>query len=292
MSVDPPRFTVVIPAYNESGYLAATLASLARQDFPSGYEVLVVDNASTDGTGDLAERHGARVVRQPQPGVCAARQRGTEEARGEIVVSTDADTVHPQDWLTRLDRAFRSRPDAVAVAGPCRYLDPPWWAAVFPPLYFATVALVHARLGRILYVTATNLAFVRSEFPGYDTTLHQGGDEVDFLRRLQARGTVVWDRHNPVHTSSRRMDQGLLHTLVVSYGYHYALSYVLNRVTSRTVLGRAPAIRRVDAARVRRRRTRWRLAFAGVLAGLLALRRRAVLGRLLRPARVPSTDVG
>ena len=136
-AADPVRLSVVVPAFDEEAYLPATLASLARQHVPGGFEVLVVDNASTDGTAALAARHGARVVREETPGVCAARQRGTEEARGAIVVSTDADTVHPDGWLARLAAALRRRRRLVAVAGPCRYPDPPWWARIFPPLWFA-----------------------------------------------------------------------------------------------------------------------------------------------------------
>ena len=269
---DHPRFSVVVPAYNEAGYVEAALRSLQQQQpVPGGHEVIVVDNNSTDDTADVAARWGARVVHESQPGVCAARQRGSSVARGEIVVSTDADTVHPADWLARLDATFRAQPDAVAVAGPCRYQDPPWWAAVFPPLWFAAVALSYLCFGRIFYVTATNLAFRRAAFPGYDTSLTQGGDEVDFLRRLRRRGRVVWDARNPVLTSSRRMDQGLLYTLVVSFGYYYALSYVLNRVSSRTVLGAAPAIRQQHIGLVRRRRMRWRIALSAVVVGLVGV---------------------
>lgn len=268
-----PRFSVVIPAYNEAGYLEATLESLRQQDFTGSYEVIVVDNNSTDDTATVAAGLGATVVPEPRAGVCWARQRGTLAARGEIVVSTDADTVHPRDWLTRLDARFRNHPEAIAVAGPCRYVDPLWWAAVFPRLYFWSIGVGARLTGRLFYLTATNLAFRRESFPGYDTTLTQGGDEVDFLRRLQARGRVVWDAQNPVWTSSRRMDQGLLHTLLVSYGYHYALNLGLNRLMSRAVLGAAPAIRHQDAALVRRRRRRWQVGSATAVLGLVALKR-------------------
>lgn len=268
-----PRFSVVIPAYNEAGYLEATLESLRRQDFAGSYEVIVVDNNSSDDTAVVAERLGATVLREPRPGVCWARQRGTLVARGEIVVSTDADTVHPRDWLTRLDARFRSHPDAIAVAGPCRYQDPLWWAALFPWLWFTAIAVVARLTGRLVYLTATNVAFPRDRFPGYNTNLTQGGDEFDFLRRLQSRGRIVWDAGNPVLTSSRRMDQGLLHTLVVSYGYHYALSLGLNRWTSRSVLGPAPAIRREHAHLVRRRRRNWQAGFVTGVLGAVALRR-------------------
>lgn len=262
---------MVIPAYDEADYLPATLASLAEQDCPGGFEVIVVDNGSSDATAAVAEQAGARVLHQPQRGVCAARQLGTLAARGDIVVSTDADTIHPTGWLDRLTRRFDD--DVVAVAGPCRYADPPWWAAVFPPLYFAAVAAGYAWTGRIGYVTATNLAFRRDQFPGYDTRLTQGGDEVDLLRRLRRRGHVAWDAGNGVLTSSRRMDQGLTYTILVSYGYHYALNLLVNRVTARPVLGPAPAIRRADAVVSRRRRRRWGTGFAVVVAALVVLSR-------------------
>jgi glycosyltransferase involved in cell wall biosynthesis len=269
----PVRLSVVVPAFNEEAYLPATLASLARQQVPGGFEVVVVDNASTDATAEVAARAGARVVREQTPGVCAARQRGTEEARGAIVVSTDADTVHPDGWLARLAARFDAE-DVVAVAGPCRYLDPPWWARIFPVGWFAVIGAVHALTGRVLYLTATNVAFRRDGFPGYDTRLTQGGDEVDLLRRLRRCGRVVWDGGNPVLTSSRRMDQGLLHTLLVSYGYHYALNLALNRLRPDRVMHVAPVIRQQQAATSRRLRRRWRAALAVTVAGLLLARHR------------------
>ena len=200
----------------------------------------MVDNGSDDDTAEIARACGARVVTEPRRGVCNARQSGVAAAAGEIVVSTDADTIHPTDWLRRLDRVFGDHPEAVAVAGPCRYAEPPWWGQVFPAVGFGLVALGHRLTGRIGYLTATNVAFRRVGFPGYDTVLTQGGDEIDLLRRLVRWGPVVWDRHTVVLTSSRRFRQGLLHTLVVSYGYYYLASSLLNRLTGRRVIGSAP----------------------------------------------------
>ena len=277
---------MVIPAYNEADYLPAALRSLRAQAFPGAVEVIVVDNGSTDGTADLARRLGARVVEERAPGVCAARQLGTLAARGEIVVSTDADTVHPPDWLSRLHARFAADPATVAVAGPCRYADPPWWAAVVPPLWFAGLAVLHDRLGRVGYITATNVAFRRAGFPGYDVRLTQGGDEADLLRRLRRWGRVVWDADNAVTTSSRRMEQGLAHTLVVSYGFYYASSLVLNRRFARTLVGRAPVIR--QAERPQARRVRWAAVGAAGRdrSGDLAPGPPAVVGRAVgRPGR-------
>ncbi len=246
---DTIRFSVVVPAFNEGHSLSATLRSLQQQDFTGRFEVIVVDNNSSDDTAAIAQRHGARLLSERRPGVCAARQCGTAAAGGEIVVSTDADTVHPRDWLTRLDDQFRRVECAVAVAGPCRYQDPPLWVALFAWLGFDGVAGLFMLSGRVCYLTATNVAFRREGFPGYDQILTQGGDEIDLLRRLQSRGRIVWDAANPVLTSARRLERGLVYTFVVSFGYYYALSYLLNRMLSRMVIGPAPAIRasQVDA---------------------------------------------
>lgn len=237
------RFSVVIPAYNEAGYLGPALEGLARQDFDGSYEVIVVDNCSTDATAEIARAYGATVVHEPVPGVCAARQRGTAAAQGEIVVSTDADTVHPPDWLSRIDAAFAASSSVVAVGGPCRYQHPSWWAKAYPVLLFGMVAAVYLLIGRVVYVTATNTAFLRTAFPGYDTKLTQGGDELDLLRRMRRRGRVAWLADNVVDTSPRRLEQGLLYTVFVSLLAHYLIAYALNRITSRTLLGMAPAFR-------------------------------------------------
>ncbi|SDU90500.1 Glycosyltransferase involved in cell wall bisynthesis [Microlunatus sagamiharensis] len=267
----PLRFSVVVPAHDEAADLGAALDALLAQDLDASYEVLVVDNASTDATAEVARSRGVRVVPEPRLGVCQARQTGVEAARGEVVASTDADSVVPHDWLSRIDATLRADPRLVAVAGPCRYADPPWWAAVFPPAFFVVVDHLHAGTGRLLYLTATNVAFRREGFPGYDVRLTQGGDEVDLRRRLQAWGPVAWDGRLVVDTSSRRMDFGLAHTVIVSFGYHYGLNYALGRLLRRRVLGPAPAIRADQARSARRWRRGWRVV-AAVTTAVLVIR--------------------
>jgi glycosyltransferase involved in cell wall biosynthesis len=238
-----PRFSVVIPAYNEAEFLGSCLDSLLAQDFAGPCEIIVVDNNSTDATAAVARSRGVTVVHEPNPGVCSARHCGTTAARGEIVVSTDADTTFGRDWLSRIDQAFRDDPGRVAVAGPCRFADPPWWGRVYTAILFAVVSLVARLTGRILYVTATNIAFRKSEWTGYDTEATQGGDELDLLRRLRSRGSVAFVLSNPTFTSSRRLRRGLAYNIVVTCLYYYLLGYALNRLTGRRIVGMAPAFR-------------------------------------------------
>jgi glycosyltransferase involved in cell wall biosynthesis len=238
-----PRFSVVIPAYNEAEFLGTCLDSLQAQDFPGTYEIIVVDNNSSDGTADLARARGVTVVHESTPGVCPARQAGTTAARGELIVSTDADTAFSPGWLSRIDQAFRDDPGRVAVAGPCRFVDPPWWGHVYTGVLFTVVSLVARITGRILYVTATNIAFRKSEWTGYDIEATQGGDELGLLRSLRSRGPVAFLRANPTFTSSRRLHRGLAYNIVVTCLYYYLLGYALNRLAGRQVVGMAPAFR-------------------------------------------------
>ncbi len=238
-----PRFSVVIPAFNEASYLEDCLRSLAGQDFAGLVEVIVVDNNSTDDTAIIAQARGATVVREDEPGVCSARQRGTERSRGEIIVSTDADTTFARGWLSSIDRAFDRNPTCVAVAGPCRFVGGPLWAAAYPKLLFGLVHLLYLATGRVCYVTATNLAFRRDAWSGYDTRLTQGGDELDLLRRLRSRGRVVFDLHEPTRTSARRLDRGLFYNIAITFLFYYVLGYCLNRLFHRRLLGTAPAFR-------------------------------------------------
>lgn len=111
------RLSVVIPAHNEETYLPSALEALARQTFPPD-EVIVVDNASTDRTAQVAEAFGARVVHCGRKGVAFARQAGLLAARGEWVAMTDADSLPTPTWLERL---MARREGAVALYGPLRF---------------------------------------------------------------------------------------------------------------------------------------------------------------------------
>lgn len=264
------RFSIVVPAHNEAAFLGATLRSLQRQDFRRAYEIIVVDNASTDETTAVARSYRVEVLHEPELGVCAARQRGAEAATGEYLVSVDADTLYPPTWLSAVDRTLRRAGDPVAVGGPCRYEHSPWWVGALVGLLFGLVSGLFRTTGLVGYVSAANLAVRRTAFPGYDRTLTQGGDELDLLRRLRPLGRVVWDPHLVVTTSPRRFARGLLYSLVMSLFVHYLLTYVVNRLTGRQALGVAPAYRLVAAFPVRRRGSLI-LRLAGVLAAGLGL---------------------
>lgn len=100
-----PRISVIIPAHNMADTIGPCLQALTRQTIPPAhYEIIVVDDGSTDDTGRIAERCGAsRVIRKPRGGfAAAARNLGIRAARGEITCFTDADCTPQPDWLAQI----------------------------------------------------------------------------------------------------------------------------------------------------------------------------------------------
>ena len=92
-------------------------------------EIIVVDNASTDGTrrSGRARDPGVRVVDEPRKGLVVARETGRRHATGDILVYLDADCRAPLTWLERIERRFAARPSAAsAISGPYRFYDWDW----------------------------------------------------------------------------------------------------------------------------------------------------------------------
>jgi glycosyltransferase involved in cell wall biosynthesis len=126
--------SVIVPALNAAATIEPALTALARQDLERHYEVIVVDDGSTDGTSALARAAAAiggrwlevRVLEQPRLGPGPARNRGAQEARGEVLAFTDADCVPTAAWLREGLRALERadlvqgavRPDPGARLGP------------------------------------------------------------------------------------------------------------------------------------------------------------------------------
>jgi glycosyltransferase involved in cell wall biosynthesis len=239
-----PRFSVVIPCYNEADFISATLDSLKSQIFEGSVEIIVVDNNCTDETVDIAKKYGAKIVEEKNPGVCWARQAGTKAANGEIVISTDADTIYSKNWLSNINNAFEKNKKLVAVGGPCTYITGPLWGRSFTHFLFGAVYLMQHVIGHPFYMSATNIAFKKSAWKGYNVNLPQAGDELDLLHGLRKQGKVKFIFRNSTYTSGRRLEQGFIYNVFVTFLYYYMTAYYINRIFGREIIGSAPAFRK------------------------------------------------
>ncbi len=214
-----PRYSVIVPAYNEEALLPRTLASLraAMAAIPEPGEVVVCDNNSTDGTAEAARAAGARVVFEPHNQIARARNAGARAAAGEWLVFVDADTEVPPEALREAidllasgrlaggGSVFRMEGSAGRAGG---LLVGMWnW------------------LSRRFHVAAGSFLFVSREAfdgtGGFPQTVY-AGEEIWFTLavkrwgRSRGLGFRVLDRH-PVRTSGRKMEWFSAWTLLATF---------------------------------------------------------------------------
>jgi len=206
-----PSVSLVIPAYNEEEYLPLCLESIKRQDYAEEYEVIVVDNASTDNTAKIALDWGAKVVYESKRSPACARQKGVEAAKGEIIVFIDADTQAPTCWLSTIVSRFVREPDTVVVSGPYAYCDAGRIARIFSYSNFISIItdqLFRKVLNKGSAVWGCNFAVRRSallEVGGFDTSIRFYGEEYELSLRLKKVGKGGIIPRLFVLTSARRL---------------------------------------------------------------------------------------
>jgi glycosyltransferase involved in cell wall biosynthesis len=197
-----PRFSFIVPAYNEARYIAATLDSIhaAARELGEPYEIVVANDGSTDGTPGIAREHGARVVEAGKRQISGARNAGARASVGEMLIFVDADTHVHAALVAEALASLR----AGAVGGGARvgfHQAVPRWVSVlmalFTPLYFGL-----GRWAAGCFVFCTRSAFEAAG--GFDESTY-AGEEIHFSRALKRLGRFVIVREW-VATSPRKVE--------------------------------------------------------------------------------------
>lgn len=205
------KLSVIVATYNRSAYLLRTLDSLVRQTLPlERFEIVVVDNNSTDDTPEVCERFAAahpqlhfRRVAEPSQGISFARNRGIAESRGAYIVFIDDDEEAGPRWAESYCRFFEDHPGFDAAGGavvPVYEAPLPRWYSHYIERMITGVMDMGARIVPFRgkrYPGVGNSGFRRSlfdRFGNFDTALGRsgtnpmGGEEKDFAARLRAGG--------------------------------------------------------------------------------------------------------
>ncbi len=211
------RLSIIVPAFNEADYLAATLDSievaatrlLDRSD--GTVETIVVDNNSTDRTAAVALVGGAMVIHEPEQGIARARNAGARHAEGDVLVFVDADVIVPPTFLQAI-HAVLDDPTCLGGAVDGDYRPQ------------RRLARLYLRASRLLTRMAQGAAqFCRAsafeEAGGYDEAAWIGED-ADFYQGLKrlARDTgrkVALIRQPRVQPSTRRLDKWPLWRILI-----------------------------------------------------------------------------
>jgi GT2 family glycosyltransferase len=252
-----PRITVAVITYNRSRYLKETLAGLMRQDYPAdAWELLVIDNNSTDATGDVIASFfrstpiPRRIIEKAQ-GLDHGRNRAVAEALGEIIVLIDDDIILESDWLTQIAAPLLSEhAHMIGVVGgevvPV-FPDgiPAWLEGAHRPLAFRADA---GPLPPHQAPMGANFAFpkwVFTRFGGFKTELDRqgtalfGGGDSDMIRRVRATGLEAW-----FVPGAKVLHQIPASRLTLSYALRHAFDSARSRVVDGTQVirdaGRSP----------------------------------------------------
>ena len=192
--------TFVIPAHKEERLLGPTLDAIhvAAKPIDQPYELIVADDASTDSTASVAERHGARVVRVDHRQIAGTRNAGAREGNGEVLFFVDADTAVTEDLVRAAAEALR---DGAVTGGATARFDGrvPVYARVLIGVGIRLQRIV--RLGSGCFLFCTRQAF--DAVGGFDERLYAFEDIV-MCRRLKRHGRFVVLRE-AVTTSGRNL---------------------------------------------------------------------------------------
>lgn len=232
------KISFVIPAHNEERQLPECLDTIMREldGAPIETEVVVVDNASTDRTAEVAGRYpGVRVVAEPHKGIVWARTRGFTESTGDLVANIDSDNRLPPGWLRTVADEFGRNPRLVCLSGPLFYYDLSRWQRFWVSAFNGVGFLTHLIL-RAFHVSAWvqggNFVLRREAWQragGFDTSIDFYGEDTDVGKRCVKQGLVKFSFRLPIHSSGRRaLKEGLL-----AMAWRYTLNYVWVSFTGR-----------------------------------------------------------
>ena len=187
-----PRISVVVCTHNGERTLDDCLRSLRGLEYRN-FEVIVVDDGSTDASAAIAERYGFQVIRTENRGLSAARNTGLDAAEGEIVAYLDDDCIPESHWLSYLAAAFGTTPHA-GIGGP--NIAPHDGGFVAESITKAPGSPIHVLLSdeEAEHIPGCNMAFRKDrliEIGGFDPQFRVAGDDVDICWRLQEKGWTL-----------------------------------------------------------------------------------------------------
>ena len=249
------RLSFVVPAYNEEAYLPACLDSICEQirTLPAGTcEIIVVNNASTDRTREVALRYpGVTVVDEPRKGLTFARQAGFAASTGALIANVDADSRLTPHWVTNVLTTFAeaeantaakssaaaksntsARPEAhrplAAFSGPLVYYDLTPRQRLLVHVFYMTAWTTYAINRYILRVGSMvqggNFVVSRASLEaigGFNTAISFYGEDTDIARRLNDVGEVRFTFDLKMSSSARRLKSEGMLTMAARYSINY-----------------------------------------------------------------------
>ena len=233
------RLSFVIPAYNEEAYLPDCLRSILAQtsELGDGCEIIVVNNASSDRTREVAASYpGVIVVDEPRKGLTSARQAGYAASSGDLIANVDADSRLTPEWVAKVLAAFATEPQMVALSGPVVYYDLSPRQRLLVRVFYTTAWLTYLcnryvlRVGSM--VQGGNFVVSRAgmrAIGGFNLAITFYGEDTDIATRLKRVGKVRFTFALKMFSSARRLKREGMLTMAARYSINYLWTTFLKR---------------------------------------------------------------
>jgi len=203
------KVSIIIPAFNEESVLESCLQALAKQTM-TPYEVIVVDNNSTDKTGTIAKRFPfVKLLKEKEQGIIPAHHKGFNFASGDILARIDADTVVSKTWVERVNKNFTEDPNLSALTGPGGVYEIAF-RDMYPGLFFSKYYfLLGKKLIGFQLLWGSNMAIrknmwdlIKNETCKDERIVH---DDVDISILIhEHRGKIKYDQYLKVYIHGMR----------------------------------------------------------------------------------------
>lgn len=220
----------VVPCFNEEKNIGNCVQSIQREaeKFASNYEIIVVDNLSTDGTAELARQHGAKVVGCEQKGVVWARRAGYGASSHEFVACVDADNILPKGWLQSAFGGFRSD-EVVVVTGPVIFRDLPTSVRILSIGFFLSAWVLHQLMPMM---QGGNFVVRRSaleDVGGFDTSCAFYGEDTAQAVLFSKVGRIKFVPGMWLYSSARRFLREGIVRVTLRYSANYMSVWLRGR---------------------------------------------------------------
>ncbi len=190
------KISLVIPAHNEEKWIGECLTYAINHSHGKFYEIIVIDNASTDDTKKVATSFKeVKVIYEAEKGLTHARQRGFQEAKGDIIAYMDSDNHMPEGWYEKIEAVFESQKEIACISGPYSYYDLNVWKTLFIKIWYIGAVPFYFLIGYML--TGGNFAIkkdILEKMNGFDTSISFYGEDTNIGRRAHMFGKVVFDQ--------------------------------------------------------------------------------------------------
>ncbi|HEX4154642.1 MAG TPA: glycosyltransferase family 2 protein [Acidobacteriaceae bacterium] len=221
----------VIPAFNEEAWLGDCIDSILAQSRGLEHliEIIVVNNASTDRTREVALRYpGVHLVDEPRKGLPFARQAGFNVSSGDLIANVDADSRLTPGWIDLVLRTFREKPGLAALSGPLVYYDLSSRQRRLVHVFYLAAWLTYVTNRYLLRVGSMvqggNFVVSRAaleDIGGFNLSISFYGEDTDIARRLHEVGPVDFTFDLKMFSSARR----LKHEGMLTIAFRYSLNY-------------------------------------------------------------------